>query len=118
MVEIGLIICSLVIASKFRAAEEEGAVKYILGIWGTLVGFIIVGGIMFAATDGLSPTPIIVFMLFGYVVAIGIAIAGIRKGNFYLRNKENAQTEKTSREFEALRQEMEELKKSASPTAD
>lgn len=103
MVEICLIICCVVIVLKFKKAGEKGAFKYILGVALSLVVFVGIGILLFAAVLNFSsveyPGIIIASMMLGYIVAIAIAIKGIKKGNMLLSNTAVTRAAKTGREL-------------------
>jgi hypothetical protein len=117
MVEFALIICCFVISSKFKKAGEKGASKYIIGVLLALLGGIAVGGLLFGASGAKTPDIIIISMIIGYVVAVIIAINGIKKGNSLLKNITDMRATNIERELEALKREMAGLKKTAAPAA-
>jgi hypothetical protein len=118
MVEFALIACCFIISSKFKKAGEKGASKYILGVLLALLGCMAVGILLFVVVSGAkNPGFIVTSMLIGYVVAITIAIMGIKKGNSLLRNITDTRVTNTERELEELKREMAGLKKTAPPSA-
>jgi len=90
MLEILLIVFSVRISNRFSQAGQKGAKKYILGIWmtylGALVLAVICGGVADSfGSEGAMLAVIYSFLIIGYVVEIIIACRGMSHGKRLLQ---------------------------------
>jgi hypothetical protein len=96
MVEIMLIVFCIIAANRFNTAGEKGVSKYILGVWGTWLGSIILGSIIVGATG--SAGLMYFFIIIAYVIEVIIAVSAMKAGKAYMEYKE---AEKASKEKNA-----------------
>ena len=82
MVEIILIILCINAAGRFRKAGESGVGKYIAGVWGSLLGCVILGGVIGGSTQSVGT--LYVFSIIGYIIALIIAISAMKTGKSYM----------------------------------
>ena len=91
MVEIILIVLSVKISGRFKQAGQEGAKKYILGIWMTYLGAFVLAvafGSMAAAggNDEAMLATIYILLIVGYIIEIIVACKGMSHGKRLLQS--------------------------------
>ena len=96
--EIMLIVFCIIAANRFSTAGEKGVSKYILGVWGTWLGSIILGSIIVGATG--SAGLMYFFIIIAYVIEVIIAVSAMKAGKAYMeyREAEKAAQEKKLQE--------------------
>jgi hypothetical protein len=96
MVEIVLIVLCVNISKRFRTAGEKGAWKYILGIWGTLLGALIIGAVLGVVLE--NPATIYVVMLIAYIISVCIAVSGMKAGKSFMEYHEKQKQEQEQKD--------------------
>ena len=82
MIEILLIVFSLIISSRFKQAGQKGAKKYILGIWMTYLGALVLAGMIGGIAESVGGDSAMLgaiypILIIGYIIEIVVACKGM-----------------------------------------